>query len=410
MKDSPMSERQGIDRSRIYRHRNLPGQKNDHQERESAPRALLELDGAALQGNFKAVQALVPDQALLPMVKADAYGHGAEWAAGLLVGMPNLYGFGVATLEEGSELRQSLGVRARRTKIVVFSGTAPWGEEKGQFCEENGLTPVISSDEDWKEFVRRDWPKRIAYELKFNTGMNRLGLSPGMAKQIVRSLKDGPVEAHPSGIFSHLAMSEDPESRLSQQQLERFVILKSELGQAFPSAQFHLANSGGIWNQKRWGLQGLTDAVRPGLSLYGIPPWSDAPVRGLVPVLTFKASVVAVHQLKPGESIGYGASYKVPAKAPEPVFAAVLAAGYADGVSRALSNQGYAWLGDKATRFLGMVSMDLCAIAGSASTRVGDMAELLGPHVDIWAQARAAGTIPYELLTSLSARVKRKHG
>ena len=400
-------DRPQFDRARINR---LRRNENLDPENEIAPRSWVELDAKALLGNYKAIQALVPGQAVLPMIKANAYGHGVAWAAANLSALDGLYGFGVATLEEGAELRKALGARARQTKIVVFSGTTPWSDEKGQFCERNGLTPVIAGDEDWKEFVRGEWPKRIAYELKFNTGMNRLGLSMPMTRQIIRALKDQPTEAHPSGIFSHLAMSEGPESRLSQQQLERFVAIKSELGPVFPSAQFHLANSGGIWNQKRWGLQGLTDAVRPGLALYGIPPWPEAPVRGLFPVITFKAAVVAIHALKPGESIGYGASYKVPVKATEPVYAAVLAAGYADGVKRMLSNQGYAWLGGKATRFLGMVSMDLCAVGATSSTKVGDMAELLGPHVDIWAQSRAAGTIPYELLTSLSARVKRTHG
>lgn len=141
--------------------------------------------------------------------------------------------------------------------------------------------------------------------------------------------------------------------------------------------------------------------------------------------MTYKASVVAVHALRPGDSIGYGATFKVPgkvsgkvqakvpgkeaSKSDEPVYAAVLAAGYADGIKRALSNQGYAWLGGRSTRFLGMVSMDLCSVGAFSSTRVGDRVELLGPHVDPWAQSRAAGTIPYELLTSLSVRVQRKY-
>lgn len=257
--------------------------KGVQEEQEIPPRAFLELDARALQNNYKAIQALVPEQAILPMVKADAYGHGVEWVAGLLTGFQNLYGFGVATLEEGVELRQALGIRARRTRIIVFSGATPWSEQKGQLCEQYGLTPVIASDSDWQPFVRGGWAERLAYEIKFNTGMNRLGLSPSMARNIVRSLQDKPAEAQPEGIFSHLAMSELPESRLSQQQLERFIALKSELAGAFPSAHFHLANSGGIWNAKRWSLRGLTDVVRPGLALYGIPPWADAPVRGSCP-------------------------------------------------------------------------------------------------------------------------------
>jgi alanine racemase len=417
-----MPERPPVDLDRIYRLRGAASPDKPSKKRrdgsggaggsgeEIQPRVVAEFDAKALQSNYHAIQALVPEQAMIPMVKANAYGHGAEWVGRLLVGLPNLAAFGVATLEEGVELRQALGVRSRRTRVIVFSGTVPWSDEKGQICEENGLTPVIGGDEDWGRFVRGDWPARLPYELKFNTGMNRLGMSPAMARQVVRSLKGKPPESHPAGVFTHLAISENAEDRLSQQQLERFIALKGEFHSAFPSTQFHLANSGGIWNQKHWGLKGLTDAVRPGLALYGVPPWADAPMRGLTPVMTYKASVIAVHQLKPGESVGYGAAYKVPSKPAEPAYVAILSAGYADGVIRSLSNRGYGWLGGKPTRFLGRVSMDLSAVAATSSTRVGEFVEVMGPRVDAWAQAKAADTIPYELLTSVSSRVQRRYG
>ncbi|MGK5083062.1 alanine racemase [Bdellovibrionota bacterium FG-1] len=400
-----MSSRSSIDKSRIHRYRNFGAAQDD----VVAPRAVLELDGKALQNNYKAICDLVPDQAILPMVKADAYGHGADWAAGLLTGFSRLFGFGVATLEEGAALRAVLGVRGRRIRIVVFSGAIPWTEQKGHYCETHGLTPVIADDDDWKAFVTQQWPGRISYQIKFNTGMNRLGLSPSMVRVVIKGLQGLPPEAHPEAVLTHMAMSETPDSRLSQMQLERFIAIKSELTTAFPATLFHLANSGAIWNQKRFGLSGLTDIVRPGLALYGVAPWADAPSRGLLPVMTFKARVVAHHLLKPGESIGYGATYKVSSKATETVSAAILSAGYADGIQRMLSNQGYAWLNGRSTRFLGMVSMDLSAVVAVPFTRVGDMAEIIGPHVDLWAQSRAAGTIPYELLTSLSARVQRTY-
>lgn len=376
---------------------------------EFAPRARIDLEARALINNYKAIQALVPDQAILPMVKANAYGHGVEWVTGQLTGFANLYGFGVATLEEGAELRSVLGVRGRKIRVIVFSGCAGWSEAKGAFCERHALTPVISSDADWQSFFKGGWAGRLPYELKFNTGMNRLGLGPSMARSIVKVLKSQSHESHPQGILTHLAMGELPEHRLSLLQLERFRAIRSELSGAFPGAMFHMANSGCIWNAKKWGLSGFTDLVRPGISLYGVPPAPDAPARGLIPVMTYSANVVAVHALKAGESIGYGASFTVPSKSKEPVQVAVLSAGYADGIKRILSNQGYGWLGGRPTRFLGMVSMDLCAVGAFSSTRVGDRVELLGPHVDPWVQSRAAGTIPYDLLTSVSARVKRRY-
>jgi alanine racemase len=375
---------------------------------QAPARVLVELDSHALINNYRMIQDLVPDQEILPMVKANAYGHGVQWVAQHLSSLSGLYGFGVATLDEGAELRQilvDLGPRSRKLPIIVFSDAAPWSEEKGDFCEFHALTPVIHSENDWVQFRRGGWADRLSYELQFNTGMNRMGLAPSFVSTLIRDLKNVSAEHQPSGISSHLAMSEAPDSKLSQTQLQKFKWIREELSSFLPRTRFHLANSGGIWNHSHFQLKKLTDGVRPGLSLYGIPPWQNAPTRGILPVLTYKAQVVFVHRLKQGESIGYGGIYKV--KGSEPVYAAVLGAGYADGVHRSLSNQGHAWLGGKSTRFLGVVSMDLCAIQATEKTQVGEWAELMGPHVDPWAQAKSAATIPYEILTSISSRVKR---
>lgn len=368
-------------------------------------RAVAELSSAALLKNYEAIRQQLPNQAILPMVKANAYGHGAGWVAKHYLSLPQFYGLGVASLDEGAELRRLIGLKWRKTVIIVFADTAPWSEEKGQFCELHGLTATISSDADWALFLRGGWTKRVPYHLQFNTGMNRLGISLSLVRSIAKQLKTRPSDQHPQGIFSHLAMSEQPDSRLSQLQLEKFKVVRKELHSAFGSTLFHLSNSGGIWNHQSFQLNQLTDMVRPGLSLYGIPPWPSAPQKGLCPVLTLRACVIAVHRLKPGDSIGYGGAFRV--RGEKIVYAAILGAGYADGVSRALSNRGFAWLGGKSCRFIGNVSMDLCSIRCFPETRVGQWVELLGPRVDAWAQAQEAGTIPYELFTSLSSRVRR---
>lgn len=366
-------------------------------------RVQAELSSKALLGNYDAIRAQVPGQSILPMIKANAYGHGAAWAARLLAGEPALYGLGVATLEEGAEVRKALGAQRGRTKIVVVSGTALWSEEKGRFCEKHGLTATISSEEDWTRFVRGGWPDRIAYELKFNTGMNRLGISPGYARTIARALRNRPAESHPSGVLSHLAMGENPDEKLSRMQRELFTEIRGELEAALPSAHFHLANSAAIWKAKKWGLDRLTDVVRPGISLYGAVPWPGAPARGLVPVMTLRAQVVARHSLKPGDRVGYGGTFK----AKEKVEIATFASGYADGIKRGLSNQGHVRLDGEFYPIAGIVSMDLCSAMCPKGTRVGDWAEFLGPAIDIWEQAKAAGTLPYELLTSVALRVER---
>jgi alanine racemase len=358
--------------------------------------------------NYRVIQELVPNQFILPMLKADAYGHGAVWVAQSLAGFPQLYGFGVATLQEGADLRIELGPRIRKTPVVVFSECTPWTEEKGQFCEQYDLRPVITSEYDWIQFFKNKWMDRISYEIQFNTGMNRLGISPSYLPTLIKNLKTIAPEKQPAGILSHLAIAEEPDAKLSLAQMDRFRSIRSELSGVLPgSTRFHIANSAAIWNSKNFGIRDLTEVVRPGLSLYGVPPWSGASEKGIAPVMTVLATIIAIHKLRPGDCIGDGATYRVSGS--DPVYAAILAAGYADGVMRSWSKEGRGWLEGKETRFLGNIGMDLCAVQCSSTTSVGNWVELIGPHIDPWAQARAAGTIPYELLTSLSPRVKRMY-
>jgi len=399
-----------MEKKRIHRPAGLAGGPQGFMSLASTPttekfeRAVAEMNASALLNNFRCIMESVPDHEILPMVKANAYGHGLEWAGRELMRSPQLYGFGVATLVEGAELRSALGAQGRKVPIIVFSESSPWSDEIGSFCEANGLTTVIYSEEDWARFLKGGWNRKIPYELQFNTGMNRLGFSPSYARTLARQLKNKAQE-QPTGVFSHLAISEVPDAKLTLSQVEKFKAIRRELAEALPTARFHMANSGGIWNHKSLGLQGWTDVVRPGLSLYGVPPWPNAPERGLKPVMTLKARVMAVHRLKAGDTVGYGATYRVTGN--QPVYVAIVGAGYADGIKRSLSNQGHAWLDGRSTRFLGIVSMDLCAVQATAETKVGSWVEFLGPHVDPWGQAKAAGTIPYELLTGVSPRVKR---
>jgi alanine racemase len=381
-------------------------ERNPEEASESFDRVEARISSAAVLASYAAIQEQVPTQAILPMIKADAYGHGAREVARLLARSPNLYGFGVATLEEGCEVREALGAKGRHTRVLVLSGTANWSEDKGQYCERHGLTPTIASEEDWKRFLKGKWPERIKYHLKFNTGMNRLGISPGHASQIVSQLKDKPGEWRPEGVATHFATAEDPEHALTRRQLESFRGITGAVKSVWTDTLFHCANSAAIWNARKYGLEGWTDIVRPGISLYGVPPWSGAPIRGLVPAMELRYAVLQRRILKAAESIGYGAQFRL--KGSDPALEiAVLGAGYADGFHRMNTNQGMLLLGGKLRRVLGVVSMDLSAVECDASTKVGDWARILGDGLDPWTQAKSAGTIPYELLTSVSRRVRK---
>ncbi len=369
-------------------------------------RARAQVSISAIHKNYNAIRDLSGDQGILPMIKADAYGHGAVKVARALATAPGLYGFGVATLEEGREVREGLGAKARNTRIMALSGATHWSDEKGQYCERFGITPTITSDEDWRKFLKAKWPERLKYHLKFNTGMNRLGIVPSLVPQILSQLKDKPGEWRPEGVATHMAVAEDPSHPLTIKQLDVFRGITKAVKSTWTDTLFHLANSASIWNAGRFGLEGWTDFVRPGISLYGVPPWAGAPVRGLEAGMELSYRVIARRQLKAGESIGYGARYRIKG-GDGPVEVAILGTGYADGLLRANSEGGAVLLGGKIRKVLGTISMDLSAVECDASTQVGDWAQFLGHGLDPWTQASAAGTIPYELLTSISRRVKR---
>src|SRR5690606_23100833 len=197
----------------------------------------------------------VPAQAILHMVEADAYGHGAAFVARTLRQVKGLYGFGVASLEEGREIREALGAKGRKTRILILSGAANWTEEKGMYCERFGLTPTIASEDDWKRFLKGSWPSRIRYHLKFNTGMNRLGIAPSHASQIVSQLKGKPGEWRPEGVATHFAVAEDPGHPLMRRQLKAFRALTGDLRSTWTDTLFHYANSATIWNAKKYGIE-----------------------------------------------------------------------------------------------------------------------------------------------------------
>jgi alanine racemase len=393
-------------------------------------RARAEIFGAAFDSNWEVLSRQASRvfgkrnaaASLLPMVKADGYGHGAAWCVNRLVNLHEragnrsaLAGFGVATLPEGVEVRRALGDRptqgskAGPLPVVVFSGTLPWSDECGEICRSHALTPVISSIEDWRRFFGGGWAARVPFELKFNTGMNRLGIPLESLAEVRRGLAALALKGRfPSGIFSHLAIAEDPFSSLSRRQLQAFQSIGSELGPLMPdSTRFHLGNSAALWRGEEWRLGEFTSRARPGLSLYGIAP-RDIPTRPLTPVLSVLAPIVALQELRRGDRVGYGGRFV----APGTMKIAILGMGYADGLPRlwgSRKSEARARVGRQDHPWLGSVSMDLSAIRAPSNARVGGEARILGPGVDIWAQADAARTIPYELLTSLSTRVQRKY-
>ena len=353
----------------------------------------LSVDLDALSANFASLQRLSGSAEVAPVVKADAYGLGvgpiAErlWAEGAR-------SFFVARVSEGEALRRELG-GARTARIYVLDG-CPAGA--GPRLEAASLTPVLNSLPQIEEWAAHARGRRLrpAAALHIDTGMNRLGLRVEEARGLADA-GDRMSDLTLDLVMSHLACAEDAQSPMNPRQAQLF----GEAAGLFPDARRSLANSAGTL----LGGDYLCDLVRPGIALYGGGP-RGRPDSALRPVATLDAPILQVRNVRPGETVGYGATYTVDS----PQRIAVIAAGYADGVLRAGSPRGYGWLNGAACAFVGRISMDLIAldVTGCEATP-GDRVELFGPNVALDDAAQAAGSIAYELLTRIGPRTVRRY-
>lgn len=353
---------------------------------DSAEALRFTVDLDALARNYAAVCAEAPRAETAPVVKADAYGLGADAVAGRLwaEGARSFY---VARLSEGERLRAALGPAATVYVLDgVLQGTAP----RLRAAE---LTPVLSSLAQVEAWTAAGGGPAA---LHIDTGMNRLGLRLEEARALLAApgrLRRVDVRV----VLSHLACAGDPGAAMNRRQLERF----GEAVALFPDARASLANSAGVFLGREYHF----DQVRPGITLYGGGP-RERPDPRFAPVATLEAEIVQVRAVPPGETVGYGADFV----AERPMRVAILAAGYADGVLRSLGAGGYGWLAGAPRRFLGRISMDLIAIdVTECEAAPGQRVELLGPNVLVDDVAQAAGTIAYEVLCRAGARSARRY-
>ncbi len=358
------------------------------------------IDLPAFRHNYNAVKSIVGEKvAILPVVKADAYGHGmlrlAEEA--LKLGAPML---GIGTLEEGIALRRD-GIAA---PVLLLDGLFM---EQAEDAVKYHLTPAVYLLGVAKELNRigRKKGKKIPIHLKFDTGMSRLGFAMAESRDAIaqiKKMKNIQVE----GIMTHLASSTDLQSPQTEHQLRRFEAIIGEAKRAgLKPAYIHAANSGAILNFK----SSHFTMVRPGIMLYGAPP---AEVKGVEfrPVMAVTSRLISVKEVSQGEGVGYNATYITPRKKR----VGVVLGGYADGVNRMLSNKGAAIVGDKIVPIIGNVCMDdfMVDLSRATAAKVGDEVTLLGggyeeTSVEKWAEL--AGTISYEIFCRIGvgSRTKR---
>ena len=370
-----------------------------------AHRSWVEISLGQIASNFQAVKSVVgPGVEVMPVVKADAYRHGAVEVSRALA-KEGAKWLAVSSVEEGAALRDA-GVTAR---ILVTADFLP--AERAGLLDYN-LTPVIHSLEDIREWDAllgaRGTP--APYHLKIDSGMGRLGTRA--AASVIAEAVEATSHAKLEGLMTHFASSADYLGAQTEDQIKLFEATRAELTAAgIDPPLIHLSASTPIAYGRRdtWGKM-----VRPGHAIYGyISPASrgTAPPRLLrvKPALTWKTMILSIKDLPAGALVGYGGMFR----APHAMRIAILSAGYADGIPHRLSNKGRVIAGGKLAPIIGAVSMDLTTIdiTQSPQLKVGDPVTLLGTegNVSIDAQqiARAAGTISYSVLCGISARVKR---
>jgi len=355
--------------------------------------------------NYRNVCSVVgPKVDVAGVVKADAYGHGALEVARVLVGEGARW-LAVSSVDEGATLRCG-GIRDAH--ILIMGGFLSFEREA---LVEYNLTPAVHSLAQMRDLDRlaRDAAKPVPFHLKIDSGMSRLGTLAG-AREILDALAEVR-HARLEGLMTHFASAADYTTTQTADQLAVFHSVYAGLEQGGVHAhRLHTSSTNAIGYGR---VEGWHDMVRAGHALYGYvsPARGEAPPQllNVQPALTWKARLLAVKDISEGALVGYGGSFR----APKPMRIGILGAGYADGVFHRLSNRGKVIADGKLTPILGTISMDLTTIDLSHTNVLGpgDEVTLLGvegdTRLDAQQIARVAGTISYNILCNISARVRR---
>ena len=341
--------------------------------------ATLSIDLDAIAANWRALDAMTgADCQTAAVIKADAYGLGVGRVATALA-RAGARRFFVALAEEGKAVRKALGPGP---EICVLAGHMA-GD--AALIDELALTPVLNSVDQITRHLEA-LPER-PFGLQFDTGMNRLGIEP----EEWAAIRDLALAARPSLLMSHLACADEPGHPMNAAQLHLFGEMTEDT-----TVPRSLAATGGILLGRDYHF----DLTRPGIGLYGGLPFEAA-----APVVRLSLPVIQVRELAEGETVGYGGAWVAEA----PARIATVAAGYADGLIRAMSSRAVLWAGAEPCPIAGRVSMDLIGCEVTHLGEVPGTLDILGPEQGIDDLATAADTIGYEILTSLGPRYTRRY-
>ncbi len=336
---------------------------------------------------------ITDDTKTMAVIKADGYGHGSVAIAPTLLAC-GVDAFGVATLDEGIELRKH-----KITAPILVLGAVPHWCFEGAL--ENDIQISIFNDEhlETAQQLFEKTGKKLMVQVKVDTGMNRIGIGTQDAINFIERTKKTPA-IDLRGIFTHFADVEN--KKIFDEQIKRFEKLVAKIDTT--GLQIHCSNSPATLNGAK-----LYDMVRLGIALYGLTPFSQPRNLNLKQIIGLKARITNIHEIKPDEGVSYGHAFV----AKKSTRIATIPVGYADGVARALSGKIQAGINGKIINQVGRITMDqmMFDITGIENIKTGDIITLLGEDgdnlfsIDTWASE--LNTINYELTCRLKVRLPR---
>jgi alanine racemase len=351
-----------------------------------AAHAVIDLN--ALRHNFRRVRELVLESRVMAVIKADAYGHGMVTVAHAL--QEEADSFAVACIPEALSLR-SAGISLPIVSLQGFRGA-----QQLSVAAEQRIHLVLHHPQQLRTLETVPLKRPVKVWLKIDSGMHRLGFSPHEMADIHRQVIKLISVRKPVGLMTHLARADDRSSLYTRHQLEIFDAAVSRL-----EGERSIANSAGVLGNP----DSHRDWVRPGIMLYGASPFSDgnAVQEDLKPVMTLKAPLISVKQVRAGNSVGYGGTFTCPQDMP----VGVAAIGYGDGYPRHAVSGTPVLVNAQKARLIGRISMDMLTIdlRGLRNVEAGDEVILWGQGLPVDDIARYASTISYELLCNVGNRV-----
>ncbi|MGD0834382.1 MAG: alanine racemase [Candidatus Dormibacteria bacterium] len=357
-----------------------------------------EVDPSAIRDNAASIlRVLGGGVALMAMVKAGAYGHGAVVAAAAACAGGATW-LGVSSPDEALELAaEGLGA-----DILTVGWTHP-----GRLAEliAAGVHLAVWEPDQVAAAAAAAAGRPARLHLKIDSGMGRLGSAPRSVPDLMRAVEQAGRRVEPVGAFTHFADADAAGTDHTLGQDRVFLEAVGPLRERWPGLLLHAANSAATLRLP----QTRHDLVRCGIALYGYPPEAAAPGPALRPAMAFKALVTQVKTVLPGQSVGYGRTWV----AERETRVATVAAGYADGIHRAQSNRGTVLIGGRRCPVIGRISMDhlTADVSAAEAVRPGDEVVLFGRQGSEWLGAdevaAAGGTISYEILCAVSSRVPR---